>query len=55
MLSPEENVKLLIDSGMRRIILHASEMGEPLYRSMGFDAGAAGYLYSARETHWSQR
>jgi GNAT superfamily N-acetyltransferase len=26
--------------GRRRIVLHASDMGRPLYRSMGFEAGA---------------
>ncbi len=26
--------------GRRRIVLHASEMGQPLYQSMGFEAGA---------------
>jgi GNAT superfamily N-acetyltransferase len=32
--------------GPRRIWLHATEMGRPLYQSMGFEAGAALSLYA---------
>lgn len=33
--------------GKRRIVLHASDMGHPLYRSMGFTAGSKIPLFSA--------
>jgi hypothetical protein len=32
--------------GRRRIILHASDMGRPLYQSMGFEAGSKIPLFS---------
>jgi hypothetical protein len=32
--------------GRRRIVLHASDMGQPLYHSMGFEAGAKIPLFS---------
>jgi ribosomal protein S18 acetylase RimI-like enzyme len=32
--------------GNRRMVLHASEMGQPLYRSMGFQAGGKILLFS---------
>jgi GNAT superfamily N-acetyltransferase len=35
-----------IEMGKRRIILHASDMGQPLYRSMGFSAGGKIPLFS---------
>jgi ribosomal protein S18 acetylase RimI-like enzyme len=35
------------EMGKQRIILHASDMGQPLYRSMGFDTGGRISLFSA--------
>jgi GNAT superfamily N-acetyltransferase len=35
------------ESGLRRIILHATDMGQPLYQSMGFIAGCQIPLFSA--------
>ena len=39
--------KSRVGTGMQRMILHASVMGEPLYRSMGFQAGGKLQLLAA--------
>jgi GNAT superfamily N-acetyltransferase len=35
--------------GLTRMTLHASEMGRPLYRSMGFESGASVVLLEASQ------